>query len=97
MVREPRGSEDYSKLGSICAQLNSIAQPTQVVGDEDCLFMNVYSPAVKGSSSASRKYPVLVYIHGGSYAIWSPQTDMFGVDLLIESVMFEDYLLGNTE
>ncbi|EDS44432.1 cholinesterase [Culex quinquefasciatus] len=44
VVREPSGSEDYSKLGSICAQLNSIAQPTQVVGDEDCLFMNVYSP-----------------------------------------------------
>ncbi|XP_039453691.1 juvenile hormone esterase-like [Culex pipiens pallens] len=85
VVREPSGSEDYSKLGSICAQLNSIAQPTQVVGDEDCLFMNVYSPAVRGSSSASRKYPVMVYIHGGSYAIWSPQTDMFGVDLLIES------------
>ncbi|XP_055620245.1 juvenile hormone esterase-like [Toxorhynchites rutilus septentrionalis] len=84
-LRAPNGTEEYTNLGSICPQLDALGHATKVLGEEDCLFMNVYSPAVPGGNDTVRKYPVLVYIHGGSYAIWSPQTDMFGVDLLIES------------
>ncbi|XP_058826588.1 juvenile hormone esterase-like [Topomyia yanbarensis] len=84
-LRVPRGLENYTKVGNICAQLDTLEVATNVLGDEDCLFLNVYSPAIPKGSEPNRKYPVLVYIHGGSYAIWSSQTDMFGVDLLIEN------------
>ncbi|XP_055539314.1 juvenile hormone esterase-like isoform X2 [Wyeomyia smithii] len=42
-------------------------------------------PSSSSSGKGGKKFPVMVYIHGGSYALWSPQTDMFGVDLLIEN------------
>ncbi|XP_055599463.1 juvenile hormone esterase-like [Uranotaenia lowii] len=85
ILREPNGTEKYQQLGSVCAQLNSLGSASEVLGDEDCLFMNVYSPLVPHGDGKDQRYPVLVYIHGGSYAIWSPQTDMYGVDLLVES------------
>lgn len=87
ILRAPNGSEEFTNIASICPQLDALGHATKVLGDEDCLFMNVYSPVVPDGNETDRKYPVLVYIHGGSYAIWSPQTDMFGVDLLIESVI----------
>ncbi|XP_011501616.1 PREDICTED: neuroligin-4, X-linked-like isoform X2 [Ceratosolen solmsi marchali] len=33
---------------------------------EDCLYLNIYSPAM-GTSEGGRKYPVLVFIHGESF------------------------------
>ncbi|XP_043283676.1 neuroligin-4, X-linked-like isoform X2 [Venturia canescens] len=33
---------------------------------EDCLYLNIYGPAM-GPTGSSRKYPVLLYIHGESY------------------------------
>ncbi|XP_062559323.1 juvenile hormone esterase-like [Armigeres subalbatus] len=83
VVRAPEGAEQYTRIGSICAQLNTFDDAKKVTGDEDCLFLNIYKPLK--NEADKNLYPVLVYIHGGSYAIWSPQTDMFGVDLLMES------------
>lgn len=49
-------------FGARCVQLvkNSQGQTTGVLGDEDCLTLNVWSP---GLDAAAR--PVLVFIHGG--------------------------------
>lgn len=33
--------------------------------DEDCLYLNVFSPWVQ--TSLLRKYPVMIYIHGGGF------------------------------
>ncbi|ELT89551.1 hypothetical protein CAPTEDRAFT_170585 [Capitella teleta] len=35
--------------------------------DEDCLHLNIFSP----SNSQGKRYPVMVYIHGGSYRVGS--------------------------
>lgn len=48
-------------------------QPVQYVGatkgirdmDEDCLYLNVFSPKV--GAGVAQKYPVMIYIHGGDY------------------------------
>lgn len=61
---------------------------TQILGDEDCLFLDVYSPLGRVSSDA-RKLPVLVFIHGGSFSVGSSSSDFHGVDLLIDSVSMD--------
>jgi para-nitrobenzyl esterase len=46
-----------SAFGNICPQLNSMMS---VVGDEDCLTMNIWTP-----NPARQHMPVLVFFHGG--------------------------------
>jgi para-nitrobenzyl esterase len=45
---------------------------------EDCLFLNIWTPAADGRTAKQARRPVLVYIHGGAYATGSgndPLTD----------------------
>ncbi|CAH1975197.1 unnamed protein product [Acanthoscelides obtectus] len=81
------GTLDATKEGSQCVQ--SI---NPVLGSEDCLFINVYTPSLKQDN-----IPVVVFIHGGgfsggnsSYAAQPP--DLF-LDENVVFVMF-NYRLG---
>ena len=38
----------------------------QVVGQEDCLYLNVYAPPMTAAQAAAAKLPVMMWIHGGS-------------------------------
>jgi para-nitrobenzyl esterase len=60
-----------------CAQLASPvggiedAEPGTPVGDEDCLFVNIWSPRFDEESvpSGSERLPVMVWIHGGGNTV----------------------------
>jgi para-nitrobenzyl esterase len=65
------GLLDASRFGSICPQV--FADPNKVFGNEDCLFLNIYTP--NGGTSDQGKseddedsLPVMVWIHGGGYS-----------------------------
>ena len=56
------GVRQASKFGPTCAQITTLgpfAGPPN--SNEDCLYLNVFTPNVKG------KLPVLVWLHGGGY------------------------------
>lgn len=55
---------DATKFGSVCVQQDvaSPSDPSKVIGSEDCLFVNVWTPRKR---SPEQLLPVLVYIHGG--------------------------------
>jgi para-nitrobenzyl esterase len=55
------GVVDATHFGSSCAQWNP--QAGGVVGSEDCLTLNVWTPALP--SSSSKPLPVLVWMYGG--------------------------------
>jgi para-nitrobenzyl esterase len=38
----------------------------EVVGQEDCLYLNVYAPPMSAAQAAGAKLPVMMWIHGGS-------------------------------
>lgn len=57
--------------GPVCAQLESIDGP--VIGDEDCLFVNVWTP----DASTDEARPVMVFIHGGGHAIGSGSDPLY--------------------
>ncbi|KAK4466447.1 lipase 4 [Cladorrhinum samala] len=70
------------KFGPACPQVLSNTPGANLVfvpGDEDCLFLNVYSPAANASSGGSGSLlPVKVVIHGGGYGLGDGATDMSG-------------------
>jgi para-nitrobenzyl esterase len=64
------GVSETLAIGNLCPQLASLlsgsgqdAAPGSVVGDEDCLYLNVWSPP------NARKLPVMFWIHGGGNSI----------------------------
>jgi para-nitrobenzyl esterase len=62
-----KGERDATRFGAHCAQ-NRIYDDIifQDKGaSEDCLFLNVYTPA---DATATSKLPVMFWIHGGGYA-----------------------------
>lgn len=46
----------------------------QVVGNEDCLYLNIYTPVKVGKSPL----PVLVFIHGGALKFGTSHQKIFG-------------------
>ncbi|XP_047106701.1 juvenile hormone esterase-like [Schistocerca piceifrons] len=61
------GMLDATEDGPSCLQHDAYADEgdgAEYKGDTDCLFLNVYTPAVKGE----RGFPIIVYIHGGGYS-----------------------------
>lgn len=63
-----------------------------VVGEEDCLFLNVYTP-----TNIRSRLPVMVDIHGGAFVAGSGDTSAFGPELLLqEDVIYVsfNYRLG---
>ncbi|KAG8158009.1 hypothetical protein KVR01_012281 [Diaporthe batatas] len=60
--------------GPICPQsFNAVPGNEFILGDEDCLNLNVYAPA------NADKLPVLVWIHGGGYGFFNGQQDMSSI------------------
>ena len=55
---------DASTAGPVCMQFDS--QHQNIVGDEDCLTLNLWTPA---TATASSHLPVLFFIHGGGHQI----------------------------
>ncbi|GBP80677.1 Esterase FE4 [Eumeta japonica] len=57
------GVRDATQNRNICAQLDRESET--VTGDEDCLYLNIYTP--KLPADASTAMPVMVFIHGGGF------------------------------
>ena len=65
----------------------------QISGSEDCLTLNVYTPA----PIVGKCRPVMVWIHGGGFVSGSGKTDMYSPDYLIAEdvvVVTINYRLG---
>ncbi|KAK6180131.1 hypothetical protein SNE40_012336 [Patella caerulea] len=53
-----------SEFGASCPQFHEMYTPDKM--DEDCLFLNIYTPEITGSDT---RYPVMIFIHGGGFII----------------------------
>jgi para-nitrobenzyl esterase len=91
-----RGILNAANFGSVCTQRGS--QPGEVIGSEDCLFLNVYRPHPKFFSYPGR-LPVMVWIHGGGLAILSgafdsPPALLNGGNVIVASMNYRLGTLG---
>jgi len=74
LLAPPAGAQQALAFGSPCPQyahpfgVDAAKQGTPV-GDEDCLFLNVYAPVLSAEQAATTRLPVMVWFHGGSNVI----------------------------
>ncbi|KAI4493117.1 hypothetical protein M0802_009667 [Mischocyttarus mexicanus] len=73
------GIRNGSKFGNVCAQMDKVSN--EVIGSDDCLYLNVYTPR----NEFSAKLSVMVWIHGGSFYMGSGNDDMYKPDYIIRN------------
>ncbi|XP_053674412.1 uncharacterized protein LOC128724715 [Anopheles nili] len=76
-------TQDYNATESkpACMQ-KSFLQPGQpIIGEEDCLFLNVYRP--KSIDTDEQPLPVMVFIHGGGYFSGSADPQLYGPERIL--------------
>ncbi|BES95502.1 Carboxylesterase family [Nesidiocoris tenuis] len=56
-----KGQVDATRFGPPCPQWSPY-RPGVIIGKEDCLFLNIFTPQYEGGP-----FPVLVWIHGGNF------------------------------
>uniref|UniRef100_A0A1Y1LSP7 Carboxylic ester hydrolase n=1 Tax=Photinus pyralis TaxID=7054 RepID=A0A1Y1LSP7_PHOPY len=67
----------------------------QIIGSEDCLYLNVYTPQIHCESMHLK--PVMFWIHGGGFVRGSGNSDTYGPDFLITQdvvIVTINYRLG---
>ncbi|XP_059204121.1 para-nitrobenzyl esterase [Centropristis striata] len=52
---------DAGRFRSVCPQLRPMTSSGKLLGQEDCLFINVWTPSLRPAAAL----PVMVWIHGG--------------------------------
>jgi len=91
-----QGVRDATEFGPACPQPDHLSQVYGIAlpeTDEDCLFLNVWSPGLGGDEAR----PVMVWIHGGgNYLGWSHQETYDGERLAMRGVVMVtiNYRLG---
>ncbi|KAH8383547.1 hypothetical protein KR009_009262 [Drosophila setifemur] len=77
------GIRDASREGHSCPHKNMILDTFK--GDEDCLFVNVFTTQMPKDEDSSEqpKLPVMVWLHGGGFSFGSGNSFLYGPDYLV--------------
>ncbi|GLG93752.1 Esterase FE4 [Gryllus bimaculatus] len=75
-----QGVRDALKDGNICTQ-PSETPSQEIIGSEDCLYLNVYSPRLPPLKTDA--LPVVVSLHGGAFKYGDAGVNRYGPDYLV--------------
>ncbi|XP_046988442.1 juvenile hormone esterase-like [Schistocerca americana] len=86
--KSPEPPEKWSGIRNATIEPNVAPQidsffTNQYKGDEDCLYLNVYTPKLPTGAN-TKLIPVMVWIHGGGFQLGSGNTYFYGPEHLLE-------------
>ncbi|XP_043210841.1 juvenile hormone esterase-like [Amphibalanus amphitrite] len=74
---------DAKEHGSVCPQIDTFSE-TPLIGNEDCLFVNVYTRQVRTRMQSVSSQPVMIFVHGGMYIRGSGNDRYYGPKYLMD-------------
>nr|CAD7193843.1 unnamed protein product [Timema douglasi] len=99
--KSPREPDPWEGVRDVIKEKPSCVQATiilgNIIGSEDCLYLNVYTTQLANDSDSVAPKPVMVWIHGGAWQTGSGSPSMYGPDYLLEEgvvVVTINYRLG---
>ncbi|XP_043595454.1 venom carboxylesterase-6-like [Bombus pyrosoma] len=70
---------------NICIQRNIFTYDDEIVGVEDCLYLNVYTPKVPTEEDKLKGgYPVMIWLHGGGWVCGAGHSDYYHPKFLLD-------------
>lgn len=84
---------------AICTQRNIYIHQEEIIGAEDCLYLNVYTPELPSKDKLRFRggLPVMVWLHGGGWIAGSGNSDFYGPKFLLDHdvvLVSANYRLG---
>ena len=70
-------------LGNWCFSSFQSPESKFALGQEDCLYLNVFTPQLPGAG-ISPIYPVIVWVHGGAFCVGSNDSRIYGPEYLLD-------------
>ena len=111
--KAPRNVNSWDKVyeaknfGSPCVHIQSsltgggLAKPGDIIGDEDCLYLNIYAPSYNVTSVPKEinKLPVMVWIHGGGNTSgmtseYNPERFVASQNIIVVTISYRLGLFG---
>ncbi|XP_076244348.1 esterase FE4 [Calliopsis andreniformis] len=95
--KDPQPAEPWKGVKDVSQSANRVAiqidelPPKEIVGSEDCLYLNVYTTSLSGCK------PVMFWIHGGAYIVGTASSKIKKPDYLMTKdvvVVAANYRLG---
>jgi carboxylesterase type B len=69
----------------ICTQRNIYTHQKEIVGVEDCLYLNVYTPSLLNKDNVTYgTYPVMIWFHGGGFLTGAGHSEFYGPKFLLD-------------
>ncbi|XP_011689096.1 PREDICTED: venom carboxylesterase-6-like [Wasmannia auropunctata] len=93
------GTLDATKNAEICTQRNVYVDQKEIVGNEDCLYLNVYTPCLQCTQDHSdsdhhheheqqrkafARFPVMIWFHGGGWLTGAGHSEFYGHKFLLD-------------
>lgn len=73
---------DCSKERDVC--LHRSPRNSSLLGSENCLYLNIYTPILDEKSSPLKKLPVILFFHGGGFQTGSGNSDFYSPEYLVQ-------------
>ncbi|KAJ2942550.1 hypothetical protein O0L34_g2019 [Tuta absoluta] len=89
---------DTTEMTPLCVQRNPYVRQKEIVGQEDCLYLNIYTPYNSNELDSEKPLlPVMFFIHGGGWMCLGSDTEHFGPEYLLDQdvvLVTTNYRLG---